>query len=116
MKRSKEEKRARLMAKAEEVIEEYLEWEEEHERPDMTDIEEISMRLRKSIGQEIAQMTVEDQEERVPVPGPKCPQCGKEMHYKGERKVDVESRVGQIKVERGYYSCPKCKESIFPPG
>ena len=104
------------MAKAEEVIEEYLEWEGEHERPDMTDIEEIALRLRKAIGQEIVQMTVEDQEERVPVPGPQCPQCGKEMHYKGERKVDVESRVGQIKVERGYYSCPKCKESIFPPG
>ena len=65
MKRSKEEKRARLMAKAEEVIEEYLEWEEEHGQPDMTDIEEIALKLRKAIGQEIAQMTVEDQEERV---------------------------------------------------
>ena len=116
MKRSKEEKRARLMAKAEKVVEEYLEWEEKNPQPDMTEIEEISLRLRKAIGQEIAQMTVEEQEERQPVPGPRCPQCGKEMHNKGERKVEVESRVGKIKVERGYYRCPKCKESIFPPG
>ena len=116
MKRSKEEKRGRLLAKAEEVIDEYLEWEKDNPRPDMTDIEEVTLKLRKAIGQEIAQMTVEEQEERQPVPGPKCPQCGKEMHYKGERKVDVESRAGKLKVERGYYSCPKCKESIFPPG
>ena len=74
MKRSKEEKRARLMAKAEEVIEEYLDWEGDHEQPDMTDIEEIALRLCKAIGQEIAQMAVEDQEERMPVPGSSCPQ------------------------------------------
>ena len=116
MKLSKEEKRARLLAKAEEVIDEYIEWEKDNPRPDMTDIEEVTLRLRKAIGQEIAQMTVEEQRERQPVPGPKCPQCGKEMHFKGERKVDVESRAGKLKVERGYYSCPKCKESFFPPG
>jgi hypothetical protein len=116
MKRSEEEKRARLMAKAEEAIDEYLAWEAENPRPDMAEIEEIALILRKAIGQEIAQMAVEDQEERRPVPGPKCPQCGKEMRYKGEKKVDVESRAGTIKVERGNYNCPECKESLFPPG
>jgi hypothetical protein len=116
MKMSEEEKRVRLMAKAEEAIDEYMEWEKENPRPDMTEIEEIALILRKAIGQEIAQMAVEDQEERSPVPGPKCPQCGEEMRYKGEKKVEVESRAGAIKVERGYYHCPGCKEGLFPPG
>ncbi len=47
MKRSKEEKRERLLAKAEKVVDEYLEWEESHPRPDLTAIEDIALKLRK---------------------------------------------------------------------
>jgi len=116
MKKSQEEKRTRLRAKAEKVIEEYLEWEAKHPQPDLKQIEEISMRLRKEFGQEMAQMAVEEQEERIPVPGPKCTKCGKEMRYKGEKATQVESRAGSLKIERGHYYCPECKESVFPPG
>jgi hypothetical protein len=116
MKRSKEEKRVRLLAKAEEVVDKYLEWEGSHPRPDMTAIEDIALELRKEIGKEIAQMAIEEQGERIPVPGPRCEKCGREMRYKGDKEIDVGSRVGCLKVERGYYICPECRESIFPPG
>jgi predicted Zn-ribbon and HTH transcriptional regulator len=116
MKRSNEEKQGCLMAEAEKVVDEYLEWEESHPRPDLTAIEDIALKLRKAIGEEIAQMVIEEQEERLPVPGPRCGKCGWEMRYKGEKEVGVESRVGFLKIERGYYLCPECKESIFPPG
>lgn len=116
MKRSKEEKRARLLAKMEKLVDEYLVWEESHPRPDLTQIEDIALELRKELGREIAQLAVEEQEKRLPVPGPSCPQCGKEMRYKGEKAVDVESRAGALEIERGYYYCPECKESLFPPG
>ncbi len=115
MKKSIEEKRARLRAKAEEVIDEYLAWETNHLRPDLKQIEEIALRLRKEIGQEIAQMAVEEQEERRPVPGPACPKCGREMRYKGEKATQVESRAGRLEVERGHYYCAECRESFFPP-
>jgi uncharacterized protein with PIN domain len=116
MKRSKGEKRERLLARVEKVVDEYLAWEETHPRPDLTQIEDIALRLRKELGEEIAQMAVEEQERRVPVPGPRCPKCGEEMRYKGEKGVEVESRVGGLRIERGYYICPRCKERIFPPG
>jgi len=116
MKQSEEQKRVRLLAKAEELIDEYLAWEKNHPKPDLTEIEDIALELRKALGREIAQMAVDEQEDRAPVPGPDCPRCGKEMRYKGEKAVDVESRAGALKVERGYYYCPVCKESIFPPG
>jgi predicted RNA-binding Zn-ribbon protein involved in translation (DUF1610 family) len=116
MKRSAEEKRERLMARAGRVVDEYLVWEETHPRPDLTQIEDIALKLRQELGEEIAQMVVEDQEGRVPVPGPGCPKCGEEMRYKGEKRVEVESRVGGLNIERGYYICPQCGESIFPPG
>lgn len=116
MKKSREEKRARLRAKAEQVIEEYLEWEAQHPEPDLKQIEEITLRLRKELGQEMAQVAVDGQAERRPVPGPKCTKCGEEMRYKGEKATHVESRAGSLKVERGHYHCPECQESLFPPG
>jgi len=116
MKRSQEEKRAHLLARAEEVIDEYLVWEESHPQPDLTQIEDIALKLRKELGKEIAQMALEEQMARRPVPGPKCAECGREMHYKGEKSNQLESRVGGLEMERGYYYCPTCKEGLFPPG
>jgi uncharacterized protein with PIN domain len=113
---SKEKKRARLLAKAAQAIDEYLEWEEKHPKPDLMQIEEIALKLRKEFGQEIAQVAIENQEARTPAPGPRCPKCGKEMRYKGKKRSRVESRTGHLKVERGYYYCSECKERIFPPG
>ena len=116
MKRSKEEKRSALITQATQAVDEYLVWEEGHPRPDLTEIEEIALELRKTFGREIAQMAVEEQDKRLAVPGPRCSKCGQEMRYKGEKSIDVESRVGALKVERGYYYCAKCQESVFPPG
>lgn len=115
MKKSPEEKRARLRARADKIIDEYLAWEASHPEADLKEIEEIALKLRKGLGQELAQIAVEEQGERTPVPGPKCAKCGKEMRYKGEKRIQVESRAGALQVERGYYYCPRCKESIFPP-
>jgi uncharacterized protein with PIN domain len=116
MKLSREEKRVCLEAKAGEVIDEYLEWEEKHPKPNLTEMEDIILKLRKELGKEMAQMLLEEQEERMPAPGPKCSKCGVEMRYKGQKGNRVESRVGQLELERGHYYCPKCKESVFPPG
>lgn len=113
---SKEEKRTRLLAKAAQAIDEYLEWEEKHPQPDLMQIEEIALKLRKEFGQEIAQIAIENQEAQTPAPGPKCPQCGGEMRYKGKKRNRVESRTGNLEVERGYYHCPECRQRIFPPG
>jgi hypothetical protein len=116
MKKSIEEKRARLRAKADQIIDEYLAWEASHPQPDLKQIEDIALKLRKELGQELAQIAVEEQRERTPAPGPKCAKCGEEMRYKGEKSTQVESRAGALQVERGYYYCPTWEESIFPPG
>jgi len=116
MKLSREEKRVRLEVKARQVIDEYLDWEEKHPKPKLTEIEDVILELRKELGREMAQMLLEEQEERKPVPGPRCSQCGEEMGYKGQKGNQVESRVGLLEIERGYYYCPECKEGIFPPG
>ena len=100
MKESKEEKRVRLLARAAQAIDEYLEWEEKNPQPDLTQIEDIALKLRKEFGQEIAQVAIENQASRTPAPGPKCAKCGKEMRYKGKKRTRVESRTGGLEVER----------------
>ena len=46
----------------------------------------------------------------------KCPECGEEMENKGMKDNQVETQIGNLKIERDYYYCPKCKQGIFPPG
>jgi DNA-directed RNA polymerase subunit RPC12/RpoP len=116
MKRSRQQKKADLMNKAEQLIDRLLDWETQADRPNLTQIEDIVLKLRKEMGQEMAETLLDEQSERTPVPGPACPKCGKEMHYKGQRKKRVESRAGGLEVERGYYVCAECGETIFPPG
>jgi len=47
MKLSREQKKAKLMARLEKAVDELLEWEEAHTRPTLTQIEDIVLKLRK---------------------------------------------------------------------
>jgi uncharacterized protein with PIN domain len=116
MKASREEKKARLMVQLEKAAEELLDWEEQNPRPTLTQLEDIVLMLRKQIGEEMAEEVIERMEAKAMAPGPRCPKCGKEMRYKGQREKDVESRAGELTLERGYYACPDCDEGFFPPG
>jgi hypothetical protein len=116
MKRTREERRAALEAKAKELIDELMQWSEETDRPDLTQIEDKILKLRQTMSESMLATVIEDQESQQPVPGPNCPKCGKEMQYKGSKGRRVSSRVGELKLERGHYYCSRCKESIFPPG
>ncbi len=116
MKRTRAERRADLEAKAKALIDELMQWSEETERPDLTQIEDEILKLRQVLSERMLETVIEDQESQRPVPGPKCPQCGKEMHYKGDKARQVTSRVGETKLERGHYYCSHCPESLFPPG
>jgi hypothetical protein len=107
--------KAELMAQAEEVIDELLEWHEGAEAPTFSEIEDAILKLRKRLGERMAEAVIEDQEAVRPVPGPACPGCGEEMHYKGMKGVTVEGRIGRVDVLRAYYYCDRCRCGLFPP-
>jgi hypothetical protein len=116
MKRSREELRAILRAEAEEVIEELLDWHERSGAPTLDEIEDEVLKLRKRLGERMAETVIGDQEAVRPVPGPACATCGEEMHYKGMKGVRVEGRVGAMGLSRAYYYCDRCRSGLFPPG
>ena len=116
MKERQEERRARLLAAAEAAIDELMMWEATHKEPNLTQIEEEALRLREGFGRAIVAAELAGQEAQQPGAGVTCPVCGEEMRYKGRKRKVVESRAGEVAIERGYYYCPACKQGIFPPG
>jgi uncharacterized protein with PIN domain len=99
-----------------EILEEVKEWKKAHPKAKYNELEEQVLQARKRMGEALMQELLEEREEARPVPGPRCPECGAEMHYKGEKKRRVVSSIGETEVNRGYYYCSKCQRSIFPPG
>ena len=116
MKRTRAEMKADLTKLADEVMDELLDWTAGTPRPTLTQIEDIVLKLRQRLSEQMAHAVIEAQEATRPVPGPSCPTCGREMHYKDKKANTVESRVGQLPVRRGYYYCETCCSGLFPPG
>lgn len=116
MPRTRAELKAELEAEAARLIEETLAWNDQAEAPTLTDIEEQVLKFRKALGERLAQALVEAQPTVEPVLV-RCRKCGRPMHQKRRRqRRRVESRVGQVPLQRAYYYCEHCREGIFPPG
>jgi uncharacterized protein with PIN domain len=91
-------------------------WDDERAAPTLRDVEQVVLKLRKRFGERVAEAMLERQEQRRSVPGPRCPECGAEMQYKGQKESGVESQVGALEIERGHYYCAQCRRGLFPPG
>jgi hypothetical protein len=115
MPNSREEMKAKLMKEAEAVIDELLAWHLETDKPNLTQVEGKVLELRQRLSEQMSAMVIENQAAVRPVPGPACDCCGAEMRYKGLKKNTVSSWVGELKLERGYYYCERCRTGVFPP-
>jgi len=116
MRRTPEQLEAELMAEAKALIAELVAWERQAGAPKLSQMEEKVVVVRHQFGKRLLQALIEDQEARQPAAPPQCPTCGAAMRYKGQKGTDIETRVGGIKVERGYYYCAHCESGLFPPG
>jgi len=113
--KSRTERKAKLMAVAEQEIEGLLDWMEVQASPNLERIEEEVLRMRKRIGEGMTQEVIENQETVHPVQAPSCAQCGKGMEYKGRKDKEISSQIGEVKLKRAYYYCDQCRTGLFPP-
>jgi hypothetical protein len=112
-----EELKARMKAKADEAIERLLAEKKSPDEISLSDIERAVQQVGEAIQAELTAGLVEQVSRREPaVPGPACPQCGQEMHYKGMKPKHVVTETGEVTVERAYYYCETCRTGLFPPG
>jgi uncharacterized protein with PIN domain len=108
--------KAELESQAAKLIDEALAWNDQADEPTLTEIEEQVLKFRKALGERLAQVLVEAQPNVDPLTV-RCPTCQRPMHRKRRRqRRRVESRVGQVPLDRAYYYCEHCRKGIFPPG
>ena len=113
----KGELRRRFVGKAEEVFDIAMEQGIAREDITLSEIEEIVNELKFELTGMLVESVIEVQASRQPGSGPHCEGCGREMRYKGEKKrPSIITSQGEIKVERSYYYCQKCRSGLFPPG
>jgi len=116
MKHNRAQRKAELLTEAETLIESLLDWGERTSKPNLSQIEDEVLELRRRFGQRLAKIVIEDQEAKQPAEPPKCAKCGAALRYKGQKDAQIESRLGTLAVERGYYYCACCQSGLFPPG
>lgn len=116
MPKSREELRHEMMRKAEELIEEALDWCEASEEPNFSEIEGQVLRIRQKLSEEMARLLIQQQAAVRPAEAPRCPHCQQSMQYKGEKDKTVDCLVGQVPIRRAYYHCGSCKQGFFPLG
>lgn len=103
-----------LLEEAEKLISELVEWQQTHGDSDFGEMEAFILGLRKRFGQRVAEALLEIQESRVSVTEPPCPGCGETGEYKGTTALTIESLLGPLTMERGYYYCPTCSAGYAP--
>ena len=48
--------------------------------------------------------------------GYRCERCGGKMVFKGYPEKAIQGLKVDAEMPRAYYTCPRCKAGIFPPG
>jgi hypothetical protein len=114
--KSRAEIKGEMLAMAEARIEELLAWREEAERPTLSAIEGMVLRIREEISVRFTEAVIQQEEQERMVTGASCAECKEEMSYKDSHPLAVGSWVGELKIERGYYYCARCKRGFFPLG
>ena len=113
-----EELKARMMGEAEAAIDKLLGQKKGAEEITLREIEQLVLRAGQEVRGGLTAILVEESATRggQEVPGPACPECGREMHYKGLKAKRLVTETGEVEVKRAYYYCAGCRVGLFPPG
>ncbi len=109
------EKKTRLMARAEALIDQRLDWTEATDPPNLTPMEDEARTLRQQFGQALVEAMLASQENIEPVALPACPQWDRPLRPKGRKSKTVLVRTGALRLERSHFYCPACERGLFPP-
>jgi YgiT-type zinc finger domain-containing protein len=112
MSSSRDELKAKLLAKAEAAIDKLLQDERLDERMTMSEIEQVIGPPEAAFRQAALEAIIALQQPRPTT----CPLCGGKLEHKGKRTRQVVTVRGETRLERTYYQCQGCGQGYFPPG
>ena len=108
--------RAMFLERAAEAFDKAVGWQEQQAEICLTEMEEKVAELQPKVMGFLLESLVALRGTGQGASGPKCPECGQEMRYKGLKERGLATSVGEIDLERAYYYCPECQQGFFPPG
>jgi hypothetical protein len=116
MTKSRAERKREMMSQVEKAVEWMLDWQEAHTSFTLEELETLVLKVRREFGATIAEAVIGHLDSRRQVEAPPCPRCGATMVNKGLKGKALETRIGEVTIEREYYYCPACEDGLFPPG
>lgn len=114
--KSREKRKAAFLEAAGKMFEELEDWYDEHEEATFGEIEQEARQKRRELMGEGLEHLINGRDTGFEARGLGCSGCGEEMEFKDYLDWTVKGLEGDTRLERAYYVCPACGETIFPPG
>ena len=97
------------------LLEEAATWQGEHPEATWDELELEVLQLRQRFGAQLARVLAKQRAEAQPVPGPQCPECGQEMHYKGQKERQLVEHVRRGAAQPGLLLLLRVSAERFSP-
>ncbi|MSP13198.1 MAG: hypothetical protein EXR62_09605 [Chloroflexi bacterium] len=104
----------RMVAYAEEMINQMLTWEGEHPEADLDDMESDLLCMRHQMSEKWLQEIVQQRAESSRGGDVRCERYGQVMRLKGNKAKRWQTLVGELTVERRYYYCRAVRLGFSP--
>jgi hypothetical protein len=112
MANSREELKAKLLARAEAAIDEMQQDKRLHEKMTLSEIEQVVAGSEADFRQAALEEVIAIQQDTPST----CRLCGGKLENKGKRSKQVVSLRGETTIERTSYQCQQGGQGYFPPG
>ena len=113
---SRDQRRATFMQAAGQLFDILEDWYDQHPEATFGELEaEARHQRRRLMGSTLA-LLVNGRDRGLQVAAPTCPHCAQPMEFQGYRARTVVGLEGDTRLERAYYTCPRCPRTTrFPP-
>lgn len=113
---SRAQRKAAFLRQAAEAFEELDRWYDEHPEATFAEIEQEAREKRRELMGTTLEVLINGHTTGAEGDVPHCPQCDAEMELHDYCTKQVWGLEGDSTLERAYYVCPECGETLFPPG
>jgi hypothetical protein len=113
---SRAQRKAAFLRQAAEAFEELDRWYDEHPEATFAQIEQEARQKRRELMGRTLEVLINGHTTGAEGDVPHCAQCGAEMELHDYCTKQVWGLEGDSTLERAYYVCPECGETLFPPG
>lgn len=113
---SRAQRKAAFLRQAAEAFEELDSWYDEHPEATFAQIEQKARQKRRELMGKTLEVLINGHTTGAEGEVPHCPQCEAEMELHDYGTKQVWGLEGDSVLERAYYVCPECGETLFPPG